>query len=406
MTTSDDLAHPETDTPSDANGSDAGPSLRSLRLTNFRNYSQLSLTLDAAPVVLTGANGAGKTNLLEAVSLLAPGRGMRRAKISDLDRVDAGVPNPLAQPWAVLADLQAADDVVQLATGRDAEAASQGGERRLVRIDGQAASQQALAQHLNVVWLVPSMDRLFQEGATERRKFFDRLVYGFELDHARYVSAYEQTMRERNQLLSDRIYDDGWFSTLEAKMAEHAVVIAAYRLQVAERLNAVIASSPHDFPKAHITVDGMVENALAEGRAAVEVEGYFRDHLAAIRDQDRYAGRTGEGVHRSEWQVFHLGKGMEARQCSTGEQKAVLLSIILAVARARKLWGGGAPILLLDEVVAHLDIRRRGELAEEILDIGGQAWLTGTDAEPFGELARKAQFFTVSDAIVELQNNA
>jgi DNA replication and repair protein RecF len=390
-----------------ANPSLAGnaASLSRLTLTNFRNYAHLTLELSPAPVVLTGANGAGKTNLLEAVSLLTPGRGMRRAKVIDIDRAVPHAANPLPLPWAVSASLRQPDgDVVEVGTGRDGDAAMQGTDRRLVRIDGTNTPQNALADVLSVVWLTPQLDQLFQEGQSARRKFFDRLVYGFESDHAGHVSAYEQAMRERNQLLQDRRYDAAWFNALEQKMAEHAVVVAAYRLQTAERLNAVIAESKREFPKATLEVQGVVEDMLQSGMTAVETEGRFRDLLAASRVEDGYAGRTGQGVHRSEWLVYHQLKGMEAAQCSTGEQKAVMLSIVLAQARARAMWGSAAPILLLDEVVAHLDLKRRAELADELLDIGVQAWLTGTDAETFGHLASKAQFFSVSDAIVRLQN--
>lgn len=380
-------------------------SLQTLTLTNFRNYSHLSLSLTPQPVVLTGANGAGKTNLLEAVSLLTPGRGMRRARVIDMDRAVPGVTNPLPLPWAVTAVLRQPDgEQVHVGTGRDAEAAAAGTDRRLVRIEGNEAPQAALADVLNVIWLTPQLDQLFQEGQSARRKFFDRLVYGFESGHASHVAAYEQAMRERNQLLQDRRNDAAWFAALEQKMAEHAVVVAAYRLQTAERLNATIAQSQRDFPQATLELHGVVEALLQTGMAAVEAEERFRDMLVKSRVEDGYAGRTGQGTHRTELLVFHQAKGMEAAQCSTGEQKAVMLSIILAQARARALWGASAPILLLDEVVAHLDLKRRAELAEEILDIGVQAWLTGTDAETFGHLASKAQFFSVSDAIVRLQN--
>lgn len=391
--------------PASVSLADKAASLQKLTLTNFRNYSHLSLSLSPQPVVLTGANGAGKTNLLEAVSLLTPGRGMRRARVIDIDRAIPGVANPLPLPWAVTATLrQPEGELVNVGTGRDAEAAATGTDRRLVRIEGNETPQNALAEVLNVIWLTPQLDQLFQEGQSARRKFFDRLVYSFESDHASHVAAYEQAMRERNQLLQDRRNDAAWFAALEQRMAEHAVVVAAYRLQTAERLNATIAQSQRSFPQATLELHGIVEAMLQTGMRAMEAEERFRDVLAHSRIEDGYAGRTGQGIHRTEWLVFHQAKGMEAAQCSTGEQKAVMLSIILAQARARALWGASAPILLLDEVVAHLDLKRRAELAEEILDIGVQAWLTGTDAETFGHLAAKAQFFSVSDAIVQLQN--
>lgn len=380
--------------------------LSRITLTNFRNYAYLSLPLTPQPVVLTGTNGAGKTNLLEAVSLLTPGRGLRRARVVDMDRAVPGSTNPLPLPWAVTASLCLPDNVVEVATGRDADAAAQGADRRLVRIDGNDVPQNALGDILSVIWLTPQLDQLFLEGQSARRKFYDRLVYSFEPDHAGHVSAYEQAMRERNQLLQDRRTDAAWFAALERKMAEHAVVVAAFRLQTMERLNTVISQSPRNFPKATLELHGAVEDMLQAGISAVEAEQRFCELLAFSRVEDGHAGRTGQGIHRTELLVFHLAKGMEAAQCSTGEQKAVMLSIVLAQARARALWRGAAPILLLDEVVAHLDLKRRAELTEEILDIGVQAWLTGTDAETFGHLAAKAQFFSVSDATIELQNQA
>lgn len=382
-----------------------GAALSRLTLTNFRNYAHLSLNVDASPVVLMGANGAGKTNILEAVSLLNPGRGIRRAQLMDIDRAMAsGEANPLPLPWAVTAQLEHPfHGAMDLATGRDADAANGGVERRIVRIDGAVVPQNALAEAMGVVWLTPQQAGVFLEGQSARRKFLDRIVYGFESAHAGHVSSYEQAMRERNQLLQDRRGDATWFAALEQRMAEHAVVVAAHRLQVLERLNTVIEHSQRDFPKARLEISGAVENLLLQGLPSIEAEERFCELLAARRTEDGYTGRTGEGIHRSEFYVYHTGKGMEAAQSSTGEQKAVLLSIILAVARARALWGAGAPLLLLDEVVAHLDLKRRGELAEEILDIGGQAWLTGTDAETFSHLMGKAQFFSVSDATVCLQ---
>lgn len=375
--------------------------LSNLALTNFRNYAQLSLSLLSQPIVLTGPNGAGKTNILEAVSLLAPGRGIRRAQLAAIDRTMAdGQANPLPLPWSVTAQFEKNAETIQIATGRDAEAAITGIERRLFRLDGAAVNQQALVETLSIVWLTPQLDQLFQEGQSARRKFFDRLSYGFEPSHAFHVSAYESAMRERNQLLQDRRNDKAWFTAIEQKMAEHAVVVAAHRLQLLERLNAVIALSQCSFPKPRLELKGCVEDLLAEGFSSLMAEERFREMLAQKRVEDGYAGRTGEGIHRSELFVYHPEKQREAANCSTGEQKAMLLSILLAVTRGKSLWGGGAPILLLDEIVAHLDLRRRAELAEEIADTGVQAWLTGTDAETFGDWRGKAQFLQVDDGTV------
>ena len=329
--------------------------------------------------------------------------GLRRAKVIEIDRAVPGEVNPLPLPWAVTADLYLPGrDMVSVATGRDAEAAASGIDRRIFRVDGSVVPQNTLAELVGVVWLTPQLDQLFQEGQSARRKFFDRLVYSFEPGHASHVSAYEQAMRERNQLLIDRRSDAAWFSVLEKKMAEHAVVIAAYRLQTMERLNAVIDESTRDFPKATLELHGLVEKLLQDGLPAIEAEEHFCAALAQSRVEDGYAGRTGQGIHRTELLVFHRKKGMEAAFCSTGEQKAVMLSIVLAQARARARWCHAAPILLLDEVVAHLDLKRRAELADEIRELGVQAWLTGTDAETFVQLEKEAQFFRVENAKIEL----
>jgi DNA replication and repair protein RecF len=378
-----------------------------LVLTDFRCYRQARLTIDARPVVLTGANGAGKTNLLEAISFLAPGRGLRRARLGEIDRRMTPAPGaeaatdgaqPAATPWAVAADITTPRSVVQIGTGREATAS--GGERRIVRIDGAPArSQTALAEHGNLVWLTPQMDRLFVEGASPRRRFLDRLVYGFDPEHAARVAAYEQALRERAKLLREGPYDVAWLDALEESMARHGVAIAAARRDVTSRLDAACAAGVAGFPAASLAVIGTVETALAE-RPALAVEDESRARLAASRRQDAESGGVAAGPHRSDLAVRHAGTGVVAAQCSTGEQKALLIAILLANCRLQAALRGVAPIMLLDEIVAHLDRERRRALFAELLALRAQAWLTGTDAESFAELRDAAQFLRVVDATI------
>ena len=367
-------------------------SISSLSLTHFRNYTQMRVETDASPVVLTGRNGAGKTNILEALSLLMPGRGLRRAKISELDnQKEAGL------PWSVAVMLMGTQGEVKIGTGRDPES-SEDESRRLVRIDGRTTKGQAeLASHVAMSWLTPQMEQLFHEGTSAGRKFLDRLVFSFDGGHATRINAYEHAMRERNKLLSAPGADRFWLDSLEQTMAENAASIASSRINAAEHIDHEIKASPLSFPKAGLRVEGFVENRLQNGHSALAAETAFREALLAGRGQDSAAGRTLTGVHRSELSVTHLEKAMPAGSCSTGEQKALLLSIILAQARAGATSHGVVPVVLLDEVVAHLDGTRRLELFEEICQIGAQVWMTGTDASLFDGLKGKAQFFKVDN---------
>jgi DNA replication and repair protein RecF len=381
--------------------------VRRLVLTDFRCYRQVRLMVDARPVVLTGANGAGKTNLLEAISFLAPGRGLRRARLGEIDRRLAVIGDaaaaaddapPAGAAWAVAAEVATPRSVVQIGTGREATAS--GGERRIVRIDGAPArSQTALAEHVNLVWLTPQMDRLFVEGASPRRRFLDRLVYGFDPEHATRVAAYEQALRERGKLLREGPYDAAWLDALEESMARHGVAIAAARRDVTARLDTACAAGVAGFPAASLAVIGTVEAALAE-RPALAVEDESRARLAASRRQDAESGGVASGPHRSDLAVRHAGTGVAAAQCSTGEQKALLIAILLANCRLQAALRGVAPIMLLDEIVAHLDRERRRALFAELLALSAQAWLTGTDEESFAELRDAAQFLRVVNATI------
>lgn len=369
----------------------ARPAVTRLVLTDFRCYAGARLLADERPAVLTGPNGAGKTNLLEALSFLAPGRGMRRAKLAEIDRRGAGA-------WTIAATLATAKGVVQIGTGRDAS--SESGERRLLRVDGAAAkSQAALAEHLSLVWLTPQMDRLFQEGSAPRRRFLDRLVFGFDPAHAARVGAYEQAMRERSRLLRDGPADPSWLAALEQRMAEHGVAVAAARREVTARLDAACRAAQGPFPAARLRLTGEVEQWL-ETMPALAAEEELRGRLAASRRLDAESGVTTAGPHRGDLAVQHAGTGMEAAQCSTGEQKALLIAVLLAEARLLREIRGSAPLMLLDEVTAHLDGKRRAALFEEIAALGVQAWLTGTEPGLFAELEGIAQFFGVADGMI------
>ncbi len=368
----------------------AGPSVARLVLTEFRSYASATLDVAPSPVVLTGPNGAGKTNLLEALSFLAPGRGLRRARLSEIDRLGA------LGPWALSIRLSMPDGVMQIGTGRDAE--SESGERRILRVDGAPAKSQAmLARLASVVWLTPQMDRLFAEGSGARRRFLDRLVLGFDPEHAARLSAHERAMRERLRLLRDGSPDASWLKALEEEMAAHGIAIAAARGQTVARLDAACAATAGAFPQARLAIEGEVDGWLGR-MPALAAEEELRRRLQAQRRADSESGTTIVGPHRSDLVVHHPGTGMKAAQCSTGEQKALLLAILLAQARLLTAERGAAPIMLLDEVAAHLDAERRAALFGEILELRAQAWLTGTDAALFSGLRRDAQFFTVADA--------
>ena len=358
--------------------------ITALTLENFRNYRTLSLNLPAQPVVLRGVNGAGKTNILEAISLLSPGRGFRGARLREMDRItaDGEVPSLHPFPWVVAATVSAGEATHFIGTGRDGEATA---EKRIIKINGEKVrGHAALAAHVCVQWLTPAMDQVFVEGGTARRKLLDRMVYGFTPEHATRVSAYETAMRERNRLLSDRERADPyWLSVLEQQMAEHAVAITLARLELLERLRHALVEDIAQFPRAQVRLEGVLESWMIAGDSALDIEKKFAERLMALRSMDAARGRATEGPQRSQLIVIHQSKSMPAENCSTGEQKALLLSLVLAAARARANWCGVAPILLLDEVIAHLDVDKRASLFDLIRQCRIQAWMTGTDAADF-----------------------
>lgn len=346
-----------------------------LSLTDFRSYTDALVEPGPGLVILTGENGAGKTNLLEAVSLLAPGRGLRGAALSEMARQGG------AGGFTVAARLA---DTVEIGTG----ALPSAPERRIVKINGVAAAANALAERLSILWLTPAMDRLFNEAAGGRRRFLDRLVLALEPGHAHHAARYEAAMRARTRLLtSDEPAEPAWLGALEGQMDEHGRALAEARARTVALLRQRIEAEPDTiFARAGLALEGWEANATWP--------------LADLRARDTAAGRATEGPHRQDLRVSHLGKGQAAAQCSTGEQKALLIGLILAHAALVAERVGRPPMLLLDEVAAHLDPRRRGALLERLEVGGGQVWMTGTEPALFADAPASASRFTVESAAV------
>jgi DNA replication and repair protein RecF len=357
-------------------------------VTNFRSYGCAELDVDAVPVVLAGANGTGKTNLLEAISLLSPGRGLRGAKLAAIQRKAPAetTTDGSLQLWAVSATVMRPDGAWEIGTGLlPANGAVQ--PRRMLHLNGAPAESADLAELLPVLWLTPAMDRLFLEGASERRRFLDRLVFALDPAHAKRVTRYERAAQERLRLLRDGVRDRVWLDGLEETMAEAGVAVTAARLHVIAALNTELDSRGGDgaFPCAHLTLSETLTDAQ-------QLQGALSD----ARQHDAEAGRTGVGPHLADLEVRHTIKRADARDCSTGEQKALLISIVLANAwLQKKRHDGIAPLLLLDEIAAHLDANRRAALFDEIVALGAQAWLTGTDKSLFEPLQSRARFFSI-----------
>lgn len=370
--------------------------LSRLKIADFRNYGHASLELDARHVVLTGDNGSGKTNLLEAVSFLSPGRGMRRAVLPDVTRVGA------TGGFSIFADVHGMDGEVSIGTGieGDGESAS-----RRLRLNGTSAkSVDELTDHLRVLWLTPAMDGLFTGPAADRRRFLDRLVLSLDPAHGRRASDFERAMRSRNRLLSEGRFDPAWLGGIEAQMAELGVAMAMARQEMLGLLDALVAPLSEDvrgqtpFPRARVELSGFMDGNLV--RPAVDIEDEYAATLRETRHRDAAAGRTLEGPHRSDLLVRHAEKDMDAARCSTGEQKALLVGLVLAHARLTANMTGHAPVLLLDEIAAHLDEGRRAALFDLVHALGGQSFMTGTDAAMFSAMGERALFLTVANGSI------
>ena len=366
-----------------------------LRLTDFRNHAALGLDGDGRHVVLAGENGAGKTNILEALSLLSPGRGLRRARLDEMTRL--GAPTG----WTVFARLDGPDGEIGIGTGLETAGEDEARVRR-VRIDGEPArSADDLLDQVRVLWLTPAMDGLFTGPASERRRFLDRLVLALTPGHGAHVAAFEKAMRGRNRLLEDDRLDFDWLEAIEAQMAELGVAISLARVEAVACLERLIAATRADapFPHADLALEGEIEALVAAGGPAADAEDAYRARLREGRRRDKAAGRTLDGPHRADLVVHHGPKAMPAHLSSTGEQKALLLGLVLAHARLVGETCGRAPLLLLDEVAAHLDPRRRAELFDVVEALGSQCWMTGTDADAFAALAGRAEVHEVGGTV-------
>ena len=373
--------------------------IRRLTLSNFRSYHAAQIELgQAGPVVLTGANGAGKTNLIEAISMLAPGRGLRRATMEELAFSEGD------GAWAVSAEIEGMLGLATLGTGIDPPAGEDSAPSRICRIDREAVSSAAaFADHLRVVWLVPAMDPLFNGPASERRRFLDRLVLAVDAQHSSRVAALERSLRSRNRLLEDAVSDSHWLDAVEHETAEVAVAVAAARAETVGRLAGALAGGRDqapEFPLAEIALDGWMEKLLPY-HSAIEIEDRYRALLKDNRARDAAAGRTLDGPHLSDLSVSHAGKGLPASDASTGEQKALLIRLVLAHAGLIKDMTGFAPLLLLDEIIAHLDPTRRAALYDALANLGAQVWMTGADPAAFGDIVGRAQVFEVRGGAVE-----
>ena len=365
--------------------------IRRFTLTNFRSYRAAQIEIAAGPVVLVGPNGAGKTNLIEAISFLAPGRGLRRATLDEVAFQEGD------GSWAVSADVDGALGLATLGTGIEAPGAPDASLTRRCRIDREpAVSAAAFSDHLRVIWLVPAMDQLFNGPASERRRFLDRLALAVDAEHSGRVAAFERALRSRNRLLEEPRPDPHWLDAIERETAEIAVAVAAQRAETVARLQqALKAREEAPFPPCEIALNGSLEG-LVRKHPAIEVEDRYRATLKDNRCRDAAAGRTLEGPHLTDLAVIHARKRIPAADASTGEQKALLIGLILAHARLITEMSGLAPVLLLDEVVAHLDPQRRSALYAELGAIGAQVFMTGADPAAFAEIEARADVFQVS----------
>lgn len=369
-----------------------------LTLSNFRNYRAAALEADAKTIALVGPNGAGKTNLIEAISFLAPGRGLRRATLDEVAFSEGD------GSWAVSAEIEGALGLATLGTGIERPHEDGAALARKFRIDREpASSAAAFADHLRVVWLVPAMDSLFVGAPAERRRFLDRLVLAVDAEHGSRVNALERSLRSRNRLLEDPRPDAHWLDAVEHETAELAVAVAGLRVETVRRLEAVLATRKEAaFPPVEIALDGWMEK-LIPAHPAGEIEERYRAVLRDNRGRDAAAGRTLDGPHVTDLAVTYAQKGIAAADASTGEQKALLIGLVLAHARLIAEMAGYAPILLLDEIVAHLDPARRAALQVELSELGSQVWMTSADPALFAEVGGDAMFVDVAEGRLQIR---
>ena len=373
--------------------------VRRLTLTNFRNYHAATLEADAASIVLYGLNGAGKTNLIEAISFLAPGRGLRRATLEEVAFQEGD------GSWAVAAEVEGALGLATLGTGIEGAPEDGAAAQRKCRIDREpVGSAAAFADHLRIVWLVPAMDSLFVGAPSERRRFLDRLALAVDAEHASRVNALERALRSRNRLLTEPRPDPHWLDAVEHETAELAVAVAGLRAEAVRRLDAVLAGrQDSEFPPVEIALDGWMEK-LVPAHPAIEIEERYRALLRDNRSRDAAAGRTLDGPHLTDLAVVYKRKSIAAAEASTGEQKALLIGLVLAHARLITEMTASVPVLLLDEVVAHLDPARRAALHTELAQLGAQVWMTGADPALFAEIKGNAAMVEVRAGKLELRN--
>ena len=371
--------------------------VRRLTLSNFRSYRAAQIAIETpGPVVLTGPNGAGKTNLIESISFLAPGRGLRRATLEEVAFSEGD------GSWAVSAEIEGMLGLATLGTGLEPPQ-SEAPVTRKCRVDREpVSSAAAFADHLRVIWMVPAMDTLFNGPASERRRFLDRLATTVDANHSGRVAELERALRSRNRLLEDGGRDAHWLDAVEHETAELAVAVAAGRAETVSRLQAALAAAHEDgtpFPAAAIALDGWIEQAIGT-QPASEIEDRYRAVLRDNRGRDAAAGRTLDGPHRTDLVVSHLAKNIPAADASTGEQKALLIRLVLAHAGLVAAMTGFAPVLLLDEVVAHLDPGRRAALYDALAALGAQVFMTGADPDAFAAISARAAMFDVTPGAV------
>lgn len=384
--------------------------IQRLTLTDFRNYKNLRLNTEISPIVITGENGSGKTNILEAISFLTPGRGLRSAKLSDIKRIRTTDEdeNVLAgDVWSVAADILKNNEEITIGTAlqkitrEDFEDENPHSvDRRIVKINQQKIAQQAeLGKYISAIWVTPQMDRLFPGGPQPRRSFLDRLVYAFDLEHAKRTANFEHLYRQWLQLIKSGCQDNNWLRSIETDMAALGVAIAAARREQIARLNTFIETEPDDiFPDVRLELAGTIEQML-DKQPAIKVEDYYAESLQKQRQNVLYNDNI-DGINRTDFKVYFKKKNMPAELCSTGEQKALLVSIILAQTKCQILDKGFAPILLLDEVTTHLDIQKRDALLTKIRDLNLQAWITSTEPQNFKILQNTAQFFHIENGML------